>query len=205
MAKKYYVVWRGHQTGITDNWEKCKKMVEGFTGAKYKGFPSLSEAEAALKNEPSAKVFYQSAKSQGEVKRTDRPLAESLSVDAACSGNPGVMEYRGVYTGTGEEWFRQKYPLGTNNIGEFLAIVHGLAELKRRNILLPVYTDSVTALSWIRQKKCKSKLERTPETESLFAVVERAEKWLLENQWANPLLKWDTERWGEIPADFGRK
>ncbi|KAA6314154.1 Ribonuclease H, partial [termite gut metagenome] len=46
---------------------------------------------------------------------------------------------------------------------------------------------------------------RTPETEELFQIIERAEKWLRETTYTTQILKWNTEEWGEIPADFGRK
>ncbi|MDR3056997.1 MAG: ribonuclease H, partial [Prevotella sp.] len=126
--------------------------------------------------------------------------------DAACSGNPGLLEYRGVYVKTGEEVFKQgPFEQGTNNIGEFLALVHGLALLKQKNFSIPIYSDSVNAIKWVREKKCKTKLERVPENESLFYMIERAEKWLRENTYSTPIIKWKTSEWGEIPADFGRK
>ncbi|WP_026473938.1 ribonuclease H1 domain-containing protein [Alkaliflexus imshenetskii] len=201
---KYYVVWKGRKPGIYNNWNDCKEQITGFEEARYKSFKTLAEAEMAFKSgkmlQPRSKSAYASTPSAG-----GQPIRNSLSVDAACSGNPGAMEYRGVHVETGEEWFLMKFQLGTNNIGEFLAIVHGLAELKRRNINIPVYTDSQTALSWIRKKKCGTKLALDAKTQELFGLVRRAEKWLSENNWVQPLLKWDTERWGEIPADFGRK
>jgi ribonuclease HI len=130
----------------------------------------------------------------------------SLSVDASCLGNPGVMEYRGVYTATGEEVFRQgPFPEGTNNIGEFLALVHGLALLKKHGSPMPVYSDSVTARAWVRKKLCKTQLQRSESNRALFELVERAEFWLRQNAYSTPVLIWDTPRWGEIPADFGRK
>jgi len=133
-------------------------------------------------------------------------IPNSLSVDAACSGNPGVMEYRGVYTATGQEIFRQgPFQQGTNNIGEFLALVHGLALLKQQNSTIPVYSDSVSAMAWVRNKKAKTTLEICPENQILFDLIARAEKWLRTNSYSNPVLKWETRIWGEIPADFGRK
>jgi len=133
-------------------------------------------------------------------------IKESLSVDAACSGNPGVMEYRGVWTATSEEVFRVgSFQQGTNNIGEFLALVHGLALCKRDKINLPIYTDSVNAMIWVRKKKCGTKLARTPDNERLFNLIDRAEYWLRNNSYTTPILKWETREWGEIPADFGRK
>lgn len=98
------------------------------------------------------------------------------------------MEYRGVYLLTGQEIFHFGPMYGTNNIGEFLAIVHGLALMKQKGINMPIYSDSRNALNWVKQKKCKTKLERTEKTEKLFQLIERAEKWLHENQYTTPLL-----------------
>lgn len=201
-AAKFYVVWTGHAPGIYTNWDECRKQVEGFEGARYKSYKTQAEAIAAFGKK--APNLFASVRKK-EPTKTGIPISNSLSVDAACSGNPGVMEYRGVHVLTKEVWFHQKFELGTNNIGEFLAIVHGLAELNRRNINIPVYTDSQTALAWIRKKKCATKLPVSEKTTELFNLIRRAEHWLLTNTWNQPLLKWDTENWGEIPADFGRK
>ncbi|KAA6303564.1 MAG: Ribonuclease H [Candidatus Ordinivivax streblomastigis] len=133
-------------------------------------------------------------------------ILNSLSVDAACSGNPGIMEYRGVFTATGEEIFHQgPFQQGTNNIGEFLALVHGLALLKKQNSTIPVYSDSVSAMAWVRNKKAKTTLEHCEANKILFELLARAENWLKTNTCLNPILKWETREWGEIPADFGRK
>ena len=140
-----------------------------------------------------------------ETQATDKPIMQSVSVDAACSGNPGLMQYRGVHTQTGKEFFYQEFKQGTNNIGEFLAIVHALAILKKRNVKLPLYTDSQASISWIKEKKCKTNLKRNSNTEKIYELIERAEKWLQENKYSTKILKWDTKEWGEIPADFGRK
>ena len=128
-----------------------------------------------------------------------------VAVDAACSGNPGPMEYRGVYLRTGQVIFHFGPVYGTNNIGEFLAIVHALALMKQKGVNMPIYSDSRNAILWVRQKKCKTRLERTPRTEELYLLIERAEKWLKENPYTIPVLKWETRQWGEVPADFGRK
>ncbi len=135
-----------------------------------------------------------------------QPLFPSLAVDAACSGNPGIMEFRGVIADTGTEVFhRGPFDQGTNNIGEFLALVLGLAYLKKYNLPWPIYTDSVTALAWVRQKKCKTKLPWSAANQELFLTVRKAEEWLKTNTWNTPIYKWETSLWGEIPADFGRK
>lgn len=211
MAKnKYYVVWKGLTPGIYDNWAECKAQVEGQEGAKYKSFESRDDAAEAfekgythyLKSVSPRKAFTRLEPEQP----VGNPINESLAVDAACSGNPGDMEYRGVYTATGQEIFHIG-PLkkGTNNVGEFLALVHGLALLKQKGSPLPIYSDSRNAISWVKKKKCKTLLERVPENEIIFELIERAEKWLNENSYTTTIYKWETSVWGEIPADFGRK
>ena len=132
---------------------------------------------------------------------------DSIAVDAACSGVPGPMEYRGVHIETGAEIFRMgPFEDATNNIGEFLGIVHALAFLHARGRgAMPIYSDSMTALAWVRQKKCKTKHPQTPRNVRVFQLISRAEKWLDEHEYSNPVLKWETERWGEVPADYGRK
>lgn len=134
------------------------------------------------------------------------PTFPALAVDAACSGNPGVMEFRGVIADTGTEVFhRGPFPCGTNNIGEFLALVLGLAYLKKYSLPWVLYTDSVTALAWVRKKKANTKLDFSNNNADLLLMIRSAEKWLRENTWTTEIRKWDTDHWGEIPADFGRK
>ena len=225
MAKnKFYVVWKGRQIGVFSNWDSCKMQIEGFKGAQYKSFDSLEQAQKAL-----AMDYWQYV---ADVKKESatRPLEEckgvianSLAVDAACSGNPGPMEYQGVRTYDKERMFHVKFELGTNNIGEFLALVHGLSYLKKHNIAvgkeypvlhpvvcLAVHKNAVfpaaeNAISWVKQKKCKTKLDRNEKTEELFKYIDRAEAWLKTNTYTTQILKWDTDNWGEIPADFNRK
>ena len=204
MAKKVYVVWKGRKTGVFESWEECKGAIEGFYGAQYKGFENRTQAEYAFAHPSSVRSGYNKSKRTARTSKS-QIVWDSLSVDAACSGNPGVMEYQGVHTKSKKTIFRQKYPLGTNNIGEFLAIVHGLSHLKKTGLKLSIYTDSRIAMSWVKKKKCKTKLPENAKTKSLFDVVRRAEKWLQENDFDTPILKWDTKSWGEIPADFGRK
>ena len=203
--KRYYVVWKGLVPGVYDTWDECQAQINGVKQALYKSFASLAEAERAYSESPYKYIY-------GEKKEESTPKAipatvhrNAIAVDAACSGNPGQMEYRGVYLATGEEIFHFGPIMGTNNIGEFLAIVHGLALLEKQNSPIPVYSDSRNALLWIKQKKCKTKLEQNSDTSEVFAMIERAEKWLQTHTYKNPLIKWETAEWGEIPADFGRK
>ena len=208
MAKKWYVVWAGHTPGVYDNWDECRAQTEGFNRARYKSFTSESDARRAY--EDGANEFYRKAYAgtEGSDGTTAKgPIWDSLSVDAACSGNPGPMEYRGVLTASKAEVFRVG-PLegGTNNIGEFLAIVHALALLeKMKRPHFPIYTDSMTAISWVRKKKCKTLLARTDKNAPVFDLIERAEQWLATHPITNPIYKWNTIEWLEIPADFGRK
>ena len=208
-TKKYYVVWIGARPGVYDNWADCKAQITAFPGAKYKSFKTKTEAIEAFRDDPASHL----AKNSTKTKKAKTPPSdvnivwESLSVDAACSGNPGIMEYQGVHTRTKEVFFRMgPYRDATNNIGEFLALIHGLALLKKNNKPHHViYTDSRTTLSWIRNQKVKTTLTRSKENAEVFNLIDRGIQWLKENQITNPIIKWDTKNWGEIPADFGRK
>lgn len=207
--RKYYVVWKGHNPGVYLSWEKCKEQIDGFTGAAYKAFTDRDMAErAALEGSDNyIGIDNRLLAFTGEKKALiGEPLPNTISVDAACSGNPGVLEYRGVQTSTGREVFRQgPFELGTVNLGEFLALVHGLAHLKQKNSKIPIYSDSKTAMAWVRKKQINTTLERSPRNAKLFDLVDRALSWLQHNSYENEILKWQTEYWGEIPADFGRK
>jgi ribonuclease HI len=220
MAKgkaNFYVVWQGRETGVFESWAACEEQVKGVA-AKYKGFATREEAEKALAEgaEKYIKPRTAAKKQEGnaisvkdlspEEMQQHGVLLPALAVDAACSGNPGKMEFRGVIADTGTEVFhRGPYIGGTNNIGEFLAIVLGLAYLKKYNLPWVLYSDSKTAIAWIRQKKCKTQLEWNANNQDLFLAVRAAEKWLADNTWTTAIYKWETEKWGEIPADFGRK
>ena len=208
--KKYYTVWKGHHTGVFESWDDCKAQIKDFKGAQYKSFNTFDAAKKALKGNykdyiGKSKTF-KSELSEEKLKKIGKPNLNSICVDAAVSGNPGKMEYRGVDTKTKKQIFIQgPFEEGTNNIGEFLAIVHGLALLKKKNSTLIMYTDSRTAMSWVRKKICNTKLERTKKNESLFQLVDRAVDWLKKNTYTTVVVKWETKAWGEIPADFGRK
>jgi len=206
VKQKYYVVWKGRKTGIFTSWADCEKQVKGFVGAQYKAFDSEAEADKAFL----AKYddYKGRASSQGKWKlASTQPQLPSICVDAACNGSPGKLEYRGVNTETGEEIFRAgPYTQGTNNVGEFLAIVHALTWQVKHNVTIPVYSDSENAISWVNTGECNTKLKRSSKNALLFALIRSAENWLAENELSdNTLLKWDTDLWGENPADFGRK
>ncbi len=212
MAKnkiKYYVVWQGYKPGIYNKWSECLLQIKGYGSAKYKAFATKAEAEVAFNR--SADDYYKKSNSGKTTPVYTKFLSEiesnSISVDAACSGNPGTMEYRGVITTTGEEIFKQgPYKHATNNIGEFLALVHALAFLDKQNRSdIIIYTDSRTGLSWVNKKKVKTTLKKTTENAVVFERIEKALDWLERHPIKNKIIKWNTKKWGEIPADFGRK
>jgi ribonuclease HI len=208
--KKFYVVWKGRKTGVFTSWNVCKKQIEGFEAAQYKSFADLDTAEIAYtKNYDDYKGINtkKPTLTSSEKETYGKPILESISVDAACSGNPGKMEYRGVLTHDKKQIFIMgPFKKGTNNIGEFLALVHGIALLKSKNKEdIPIYSDSRIAMSWIKQKRCKTNMHFDASNKDLLELIKRAEKWLKENTFKNPILKWETKAWGEIPADFGRK
>ena len=216
-SKKYYVVWEGVTPGIYDSWDKCQLQIKGYPGARYKSFKTREEATAAFSGHASDHMDTRVlAKGQAPSSGSQKPIAspsmfkneivwDSISVDAACSGNPGVMEYQGVDTKSKYQFFHQKFELGTNNIGEFLAIVHALAMFKKEGKSTPIYTDSRNAMLWVKNKKCKTTLVKNARTAIVHELIARAETWLKNNTYDNRILKWETEKWGEIPADFGRK
>lgn len=207
--KKYYVIWQGFETGIYESWQECRKLIQGYPNAVYKSFPDKASAEHAFYGNPSdflGKKNTQKTMSAAEKKQYGVPEKESLAVDAACSGNPGVMEYQGVMVNSGKQIFYQgPFQQATVNIGEFLALVHGLAYMKQKGFKMPIYSDSITAISWVKKKKANTKLPEVQKNQELFDLIRRAENWLQKNSWNNKILKWETSVWGEIPADFGRK
>ncbi len=209
-TKKYYVIWFGNPTGIFHSWKECKKAITGVTGAQYKSFESLKEAKIAYnkdyadykgKNTKKKKTL-----TKEQLAKIGQPNLYSIAVDAASSGNPGKMEYRGVDTQTHKQLFHQgPFQQGTNNVGEFLALVHGLAYLKKVNSDRILYSDSRIAMGWVKRKKCNTKLKWGVHNKNLQELVKRAEAWLKANTYSTKVVKWETKAWGEIPADFGRK
>lgn len=132
---------------------------------------------------------------------------EGLCVDAAWNAEERLMEYQGVWLDNGSEVFRvEPISTGSNNIGEFLAIVQGLQLLKQNEIDCPVYSDSQTAISWLKSLRINSKSAREQKiSPRVYQRITRAVLWLTRQTNLNPVLKWNTEDWGEIPADYGRK
>jgi len=136
----------------------------------------------------------------------NQPIMDSICVDASTLGNPGVTEYRAVETQTKKVIFNYYLEEATNNIGEFLGIVHTLALFqKEKKPLKIIYSDSYNAILWVQTKMCKTKLVPSDKNRKTFELIERALKWLKNNEFDTKILKWNTALWGEIPADYGRK
>jgi ribonuclease HI len=225
MAKmKYYVVWIGRKPGIYTSWTTCQEQINKFDDAKFKSYETKAAAEEAYKA-GWKKSWGQGKPSSGGSKSGSGPASgasssrqsmgnasveeidyNSISVDVGTSGNPGPVEYKGVDTQTGEVIFT-KGPIkrGTNNLGEFLAIVHGLAYLQKIGSNKTVYSDSVNAIKWVKQRAVSSTLPRDESTQEIWELVDRAISWLRTNKYNNKVVKWQTKQWGEIKADYGRK
>ena len=203
------MVWYGHRTGIFPTWDDCKAAINGVKGAQYKSFLTFDEAKKAYNKEYAdyrGKNTKKKILTQGELDKIGTPNLYTIAVDAASSGNPGKMEYRGVDTQTHNQLFHQgPFLQGTNNVGEFLALVHGIAYLKLQKSDRNIYSDSKIAIGWVKKKKCNTKLKRTTKNQNLFELINRAEAWLMNNSYNTTIIKWETKAWGEIPADFGRK
>ena len=234
-ANKYYVVWKGFATGVFDSWEEAQIQVQGYPDAQYRSYKTMEQAVEAFRagydqdgliqevkkqvaqlNKEGHNIVWDPEKAGRTVNNTPttpvqpKPVPQfikrSIAVDGACGGNPGPGEYRGVFVETGQQIFHFGPIQGaTNNIMEFLAIVHGLGFLEKQNLYIPIYSDSVNAQLWVRNCKCKTTIKPDDTNTELFDLIERAENWLKTHNFRVNIYKWDTKNWGEIPADFGRK
>ncbi len=207
-APKWYVVWRGRQPGIYPTWEACQAQVQGYPGAQFKAFPSQIQASQAFRGE--AADYYGKTSSPHVdtilLAKVGQPDLQGYAVDAACAGNPGLLEYRGVQLRPYLQIFHAgPFAAGTNNIGEFLAIVSGLQWLHTHQSTAPLYSDSRLALKWVQNQHCATQCTRSLANQALFQQIAQAEAWLRQNPYPNRLLHWQTAAWGENPADFGRK
>lgn len=219
--RKFYVVWIGKHPGVYDTWDDAREQVENFPGAKYKAFSSSAEAALAFRSfeEGDSKTLGDILANASRLRTKKKKAAADVdyfcfpeidlngwAVDASCMGNPGVMEYRGVELATGREIFRVgPFQDATNNIGEFLAIVHALALMYNTGDWHTIYSDSRSGMAWVRKREIKTTLLPTERNRKVFELMARALAWLNTHQYNARVMKWQTEIWGEIPADFGRK
>ena len=206
-AQKFYTVWAGKVPGVYDRWDECRRQINGFPEAKYMAFTHRTVAESALAEGWEMYYGRKDAPPEHSPSHSKFPfeLKNAYACDASCPNNPGRVEYRTVSLETGEIILHRHIAYGTNNLGEFLGIVHTLAHFRQKGIRAALYSDSATALSWVRKKKVISKLPRNEKSKEIFDLTDRALNWLKQNAWNSVLKKWETEKWGEIPADFGRK
>jgi ribonuclease HI len=207
MKQKFYVVWVGRMPGIYESWEECKNEVDGFPEARYKGFASRDAAEAALRDGPEK---YWGKKDQAYRTGTvypDEVRKDSIVVDVACKGPKGPMEYRGIDLKTRKIIFEKgPFRAGTSNIGEFLAIVDAIRYIERTGSAhSTIYSDSKVAIGWVKNRACNTNLERTDSSADVLAMAAEAVSWLKANSYSCRIVKWETELWGEVPADYGRK
>jgi ribonuclease HI len=184
------------------NFQLAKQAAKAMSGKK-----NLS---ADLKTDNNANLFSDSTDNNEEenekVLIDNTPILDSICVDASSLSNPGPTEYRTVDTQTKQIISEYKLGEATNNIGEFLAIVHALTLYKKQGKELKViYSYSQTAISWLKQKTCKTKLEETEDNIELFEILTSDIYWLKDNDYTTKVLKWNSGAWGEIPADYGRK
>ncbi len=207
--KKYFVVWEGHRPGIYNSWNECQAQINGFPNAKFKGFIIYENAKKALA-EGHEKYwgtdYFEITLTDQQIKKIGRPIEDSIVVDGGCSSSTGIAEYQGVYLKSRKQIFHKgPFEDGTNNIVEFLAIVHALAFCKKNQLSIPIYSDSKYAISWVRDKEARTNHSRSNRNKELFTLIDRAVLWLKENKYPNKILKWETKAWGENPADFGNK
>ena len=210
--KKFYVVWIGRTPGVFTAWSDCEASVKGYKNSRYKSFTTREEAEKAFGEGPQG--YWGSGDQLSRAKQNDarltdagEPIAESLCVDAAWNTVTKTMEYRGVWLpDRSEAFWRGPFENATGNIGEFLAIVDALRLLVRKGLRLPVYSDSMVAIGWVRRRAVRSTSMAEGRTSGeIDELVARALEWLRGGEYESPILKWETAAWGENPADFGRK
>ena len=217
---KYYVVFIGHNPGVYDNWDEAREQSEGFPGALCKSYPSAEEATNAYRNFTGVedrtellRLISGSGKENPGRKRETTDYAiypeidlDAWAVDASCLGVPGKMEYRGVEVKTGKVIFNMgPFEEATNNIGEYLALVHAMALMTKKGEYHTIYSDSRTAMSWVRKHRVNTSLQPTSRNAKVFELLARASVWVNTHEFPAKILKWQTDRWGEIPADYGRK
>lgn len=164
MAQKYYVVWKGRETGIFTTWAQCKAQVDKFAGAQYKSFPLLSEAESAFGHKISthssvAKTPNKSTESKktplSQVQITEMLFDVKIFTDGASVPNPGEAGAGiAVYENNKltELWYGIYQTLGTNNTAELNALNQSFilaTEKIKKGYSVAIYCDSTYAIQSI--------------------------------------------------------
>lgn len=204
--QKFYTVWKGRKPGVYDNWEDCKAQTDGFEGARFRSFATKELAEKAFNTDYHEFLnFGNETASENNIKDYE---TNAIAVDASCTGNPGMTEFQGIDLRTGKKIMESKnYTKGTNNIGEFLAIVKCLEMIRIGKIKGNpiIYSDSQAAIAAVKNKKMKTSLTEDTDTREILQDLAKGTKMLNTYDYKTEIRKWDTQKWGEIPADFGRK
>lgn len=128
-------------------------------------------------------------------------LSQGIAVDAAHSVKNKKTEFRGVDLKTGKVLFYKDLGNQTINIGEFLAIVEAVKYIIDHDFQPKViFSDSTTAISWFKNKRTASG-KRNPRLMKAEIYLRAIAYWVDEIE----VIKWDSQKFGEIPADFGNK
>ena len=133
MAKKFYVVWAGRETGVFTDWATTHRHVNAFPGARFKSFSSRTEADQAFRSGGPPSTGRRPARASSGVAARMEPAAAAIGLqiycDGACDPNPGragsgIAVYR---DGKLEQlWYGLYSPHGTNNTAELNALHHAL-------------------------------------------------------------------------------
>jgi ribonuclease HI len=126
---------------------------------------------------------------------------EGIATDAAHSTKNSITEYQAIDLKTGEQLFYRGLGNQTVNIGEFLGVVQAAKYIIEHNFQPRViYTDSLTAITWFRNKQTASK-----KANSMLKKAEIFLKAFAAEIDSIQVIHWDNQTWGETPADFGNK
>lgn len=151
MASKFYVVWKGRETGVFTDWTTCKRHIDKFAGAQYKSFPSKAEAEAAFAKGASGAIVAATKNSSGTKSTATKGAGKSsakaglktytatevqaqpeqvkIFTDGGCEPNPGEAgSGLALYRDNSLEslWYGLYNPQGTNNTAELNALNQAL-------------------------------------------------------------------------------
>jgi len=143
MAKKFYVVWQGRKPGIYTDWPTCLQQVDKFTGARYKSFPSLADAQSAFEGGSSSAGTSSKSKNKSNASSVKTYTAKEvlafdaytkIFTDGGCEPNPGEAG-SGLALYCENEltqlWYGLYNPMGTNNTAELNALHQALLIAKR--------------------------------------------------------------------------
>lgn len=196
--KKYYVVWRGRETGIFTSWDACLRSVNDFQGALFRGYSTWEEAHDAHLN-----GYWREVAKNKAVTPTTEVIRHSFATDAVHNAD-GTFSYFITDIEQSRTIYRSPSFHDSNlNVCRFLAIVHALAILTKTSDTRPVYSPSATAISWVSRRECRTSLCRTLGNTVTFDLIIRAGRFLADNLMSNPILRWESESWGEVPNISG--